>query len=96
MYERDDWKHFVPMLRCDGWKVVRPFVVPVGVAFLVNSPPSNDTTYLDIGLRFAGGLDFALVDAISLGIDVRYTYAFDLSNTGNSYLSTDAYAAVNF
>jgi hypothetical protein len=37
-----------------------------------------------------------LIDAISLGIDVRYTYAFDQSNTNNSYLSTGAYAAVNF
>ncbi len=85
-----------PMLRYDGWKAIRPFVVPIGVAFLVNSPPSNDTTYLDIGLHFAGGLDFVLVDAISLGIDFRYTYAFDQSNTNNSYLSTGGYAGINF
>ena len=85
-----------PMLRYDGWKVVRPFVIPIGVAFLVNSPPSNDTTYLDIGLHFAGGFDFVLIDEISLGVDVRYTYAFDQSNTNNGYLSTGAYAGVNF
>ena len=85
-----------PMVRYDGWKVVRPFFIPIGLAFLVNSPPSNDTTYLDIGLHFAGGLDFALIDAISLGIDFRYTYTFDQSNTNSSYLSTGAYAAVNF
>jgi len=85
-----------PMLRYDGWKVVRPFVIPIGLAFLVNSPPSNDTTYLDIGLHFGGGLDFVLIDAISLGVDVRYTYAFDQSNTNNSYLSTGGYAAINF
>jgi len=30
-----------PMFRYDGWKVVRPFFIPVGLAFLVNSPPSN-------------------------------------------------------
>ncbi len=56
-----------PMFRYDGWKVVRPFFIPVGVAFLVNSPPSNDTTYLDIGLHFAGGFDFVLMDEISCG-----------------------------
>jgi hypothetical protein len=85
-----------PMLRYDGWKVVRPFFIPVGLAFLVNSPPSNDTTYLDVGLHFAGGLDFVLIDEISLGVDVRYTYAFDQSNTGNSYLSVGGYAGINF
>jgi hypothetical protein len=85
-----------PMFRYDGWKVVRPFFIPVGVAFLVNSPPSNDTTYLDIGLHFAGGFDFVLMDEISLGVDFRYTYAFDQSNTNNGYLSTGVYAGVNF
>jgi len=85
-----------PMLRYDGWKVVRPFFIPIGLAFLVNSPPSNDTTYLDVGLHFAGGLDFVLIDEISLGVDVRYTYAFDQSNTGNSYLSVGGYAGINF
>jgi hypothetical protein len=85
-----------PMLRYDGWKVVRPFFIPIGLAFLVNSPPSNDTTYLDVGLHWALGFDFALCDLISLGVDVRYTYAFDQTNTNNSYLSTGGYAAVNF
>ena len=85
-----------PMLRYDGWKVVRPFFIPIGLAFLVNSPPSNDTTYLDVGLHWALGFDFALSDLISLGVDVRYTYAFDQTNTNNSYLSTGGYAAVNF
>lgn len=85
-----------PMLRYDGWKVVRPFFIPIGLAFLVNSPPSNDTSYLDVGLHWALGFDFALCDLISLGVDVRYTYAFDQTNTNNSYLSTGGYAAVNF
>ena len=85
-----------PMLRYDGWKVVRPFFIPIGLAFLVNSPPSNDSTYLDVGLHWALGFDFALSDLISLGVDVRYTYAFNQSNTNNSYLSTGGYAAVNF
>jgi hypothetical protein len=85
-----------PMFRYDGWKVVRPFFIPIGVAFLVNSPPSNDSTYLDIGLHFAGGFDFVLIDEISVGVDFRYTYAFDQSNTNNGYLSTGGYAAINF
>jgi|GEM_PF-921040 len=85
-----------PKFRYDGWKVVRPYFIPVGLAFLVNSPPSNDSTYLDIGLHFAGGFDFVVIDEFSLGVDFRYTYAFDQSNTNNSYMSTGAYAGVNF
>lgn len=85
-----------PMFRYDYWNVVRPFFIPIGLSFLVNGPPSNDTTYLDLGLHFSAGFDFVLIDEISVGVDFRYTYAFDQPNTTNSYLSVGGYAAVNF
>jgi len=74
----------------------RPFVIPIGMSFLVNSPPSNDSTYLDVGLHFGGGLDVLVVDRISVGADVRYTYGFQETNTNMSYWSTGAYVALNF
>ena len=74
----------------------RPFVIPIGVAFLVNSPPSNDTTYLDLGLHFGGGLDVLIVDRVSIGWDARYTYGFEQSNTHTRYWSTGGYVALNF
>ena len=85
-----------PKVRIDSLGWVRPFVIPGGISWLVNSPPSNDTTYLDLGIPFAAGVDIVLHERISLGVDGRYTYAFDHTNTHNAYLSTGAYAAINF
>jgi hypothetical protein len=75
---------------------IRPFVIPIGIAFLVNSPPSNDSTYLDIGLHFGGGLDCLVTDRVSVGWDARYTHGFEQTNTNTSYWSTGAYVALNF
>lgn len=85
-----------PKLRCDSLGRWRPYVQPIGLAFLVNSPASDDTTYLDIGLNFGAGLDIKLVERISLGLDVRYTQAMNLSATHNSYLSAGAHVGINF
>lgn len=74
----------------------RPFVIPIGIAFLVNSPPSNDTTYLDLGLHFGGGLDVLVTDRVSIGWDARYTYGFEQTNTNTRYWSTGGYVALNF
>lgn len=85
-----------PKIRIDSLGRFRPYVVPVGLAFLVNSPPSNDATYLDVGLNFAGGLDIKIIDQVSAGIDVRYTHSLNLSDTHNSYLSAGGYVGINF
>ena len=74
----------------------RPFVIPVGVSFLVNSPPSNDTTYLDIGMHFGAGLDILIIERVSVGADFRYTHGFETTHTDTSYWSTGAYLALNF
>ncbi len=85
-----------PKLRIDSLGVVRPFVIPFGMTWLVNSPPSNDSTYLDFGVPFAVGIDLTVIEQLSLGLDARYTMAFDQSNTNNSYYSMGMYAGVNF
>ncbi|MBL7685879.1 MAG: outer membrane beta-barrel protein [Deltaproteobacteria bacterium] len=74
----------------------RPYVAPIGLSFLVVSPPSNNTTYLDLGLNFSGGVDIKLIDLLSVGIDFRYTHALNLANTHASYFSTGAYLGINF
>lgn len=85
-----------PKLRIDSLGVVRPFIIPAGMTWLVNSPPSNDTTYLDFGVPFAVGIDLQVMDQLSIGLDARYTLAFNHTNTKNSYYSMGAYAGVNF
>ncbi len=85
-----------PKLRIDSLGVVRPFIIPGGMSWLVNSPPSNDSTYLDFGIPFAAGVDLKFMDQLSIGMDVRYTLAFNDSNTENSTYSVGGYAGINF
>lgn len=85
-----------PKLRFDSLGRFRPYLVPVGVAFLVSSPPSNDSTYLDLGLNFAGGVEYQIVDWLSLGLDSRYTLGFGMNNTKTSYFSAGGTVGIHF
>jgi len=75
---------------------VRPWVIPVGPAFLVNSPPSDDTTVLDIGLHFGVGLECLILKPFSIGVDARYTVGFGRSDTDTDYLSLGGYVGIDF
>ena len=75
---------------------VRPFIIPIGLSFLVNSPPSDDANYLDLGINTGAGIDFKIVDWLSLGVDVRFTHGFHFAAENVDYLSTGAYAGLNF
>ena len=75
---------------------VRPWLIPVGPAFLVNSPPSNDSTYLDIGLHFGAGVDVVVFEPFVLGLDLRYTTGFGQSGTDTDYLAAGVYLAIDF
>ena len=86
-----------PKLRFDamGGKL-RPWIIPAGLAFLVNSPPSDDTTYLDFGYHIGAGVEYKLLEQISLGADVRHTFAQEESNTNTGYTSYSVYLGINF
>jgi len=86
-----------PKLRFDtmGGKV-RPWIIPAGLAFLVNSPPSDDTNYLDFGYHIGAGVEYMLLDQLSLGADVRHTFGQEESNTNTSYTSYSIYLGINF
>lgn len=86
-----------PKLRFDtmGGKV-RPWVIPAGLAFIVNSPPSDDTTYLDIGYHIGAGVEYMIIDELSLGVDVRHTFAKGDANTNTDYTSYSVYVGINF
>jgi len=85
-----------PKLRFDTWGRFKPYIVPVGLSFLVSSPPSNDTTYLDIGINTGVGFDVMLVKWLSLGADFRYTYGFETNNTETSYFSVGGGVGLHF
>jgi hypothetical protein len=85
-----------PKLRYDGFGMIRPWVIPVGLAVIVNSPPSDHTTYINNGLHFGGGLEVVPVPFLSIGADFRYTYSFDEAETTASYWSAGGYLGINF
>lgn len=85
-----------PQIRFEGLGRFRPFIAPIGLAFIVSSPPSNDTTYLDLGIQVAGGFDVKLLEWLSVGVDARYTHGFKHANVNNRNVSVGGYLGINF
>jgi hypothetical protein len=83
-----------PKYRIDSLGSIRPWVIPVGMAFLVNSPPSDNSSYIDVGLHFGVGVDYRLTKSISLGVDCRYN--LNLTREGVSWLTTGGYLGFDF
>lgn len=75
---------------------LRPWVIPIGLAFLVNSPPSDDTTYLDFGAHFGAGVEYRLIDLLSVGIDYRLNLGSGQSRTKTDYSTFGGYVGINF
>jgi len=73
-----------------------PWVIPVGLSFLVNSPPSDNTTYLDVGYHVAAGVEYKFIDALSAGLSYRKTLASKDNDIDSSYSTVDLYVGVNF
>lgn len=73
-----------------------PWVIPAGLAFLVNSPPSNNTTYLDVGYHVGLGAEFKIIEALSAGLAYRNTFASNTNDVDSSYSTLDLYVGVNF
>lgn len=75
---------------------LRPWIIPFGLAFLVNSPPSNDSNYLDLGIQLGAGIEYKFIAALSVGLDFRYTFAIGQPGFKASYGTSDLYLGINF
>jgi opacity protein-like surface antigen len=85
-----------PKYRFGGLGKVRPWVIPAGLAFMVNSPPSNTTNYLDIGYHAGAGVEYMIVKELSVGVDYRYTIGSGDPQLKVKYSSLGANLAINF
>ncbi|WP_447976959.1 hypothetical protein [Candidatus Nitrospira bockiana] len=74
----------------------QPWIIPVGLDFHVISPPSNQTTYLDIGVQFGAGAEYRVWKELKLGVDGRYHLASNQTNTVNNYGTVGAYLGIGF
>lgn len=75
---------------------IRPWIIPVGLDFHVISPPSNDTTVLDIGVQFAVGAQVRVWKALHLGVDGRFHLATGQTDTTNNFGTAGAYLGIAF
>ena len=75
---------------------IRPWIIPGGLDFHVISPPSNDTTVLDIGVQWAVGVQYRVWKAIHLGIDGRFHLATGQTDTTNNFGTAGAYVGLAF
>ena len=74
----------------------RPWIIPAGLDFHVISPPSNDTTVLDVGVQFAIGAQVRVWKALHLGIDGRFHLATGQTDTTNNFGTAGAYFGIAF
>ena len=74
----------------------RPWIIPIGLDFHVISPPSNDTTVLDIGAQFAAGAQYRVWKAIHLGVDGRFHLATNQTDTINNFGTFGGYVGIGF
>jgi hypothetical protein len=73
-----------PKIKFLEGSIVRPWLIPAGLDFHVISPPSDAATVLDVGVQFAGGVEVELLPGIKAGVDGRYHYAANKTNTQNN------------
>lgn len=76
-----------PKIKFLEGSVVRPWIIPAGLDFHVISPPSDAATVLDIGVQFAGGVEIEPLPGIKVGVDGRYHYTANETNTQNNFVA---------
>lgn len=74
----------------------RPWIIPIGLDFHVISPPSNDTTVLDIGGQVGAGFEYHLFRAFHVGLDGRFHLATGQTDTTNNFGTVGAYVGLSF
>ena len=75
-----------PKIKFLEGSIVRPWIIPAGLDFHVISPPSDAATVLDIGVQFAGGVEIEPLPGIKVGVDGRYHYTANETNTTNDFV----------
>lgn len=85
-----------PKIKFMEGSAFRPWIIPVGLDIHVISPPSNQTQYLDIGVQFGAGVEYAVWKAFKIGLDARYHLTANMTNTNNSYGQVGPYVGISF
>ncbi len=86
-----------PKYRIDTLGNIRPWLIPIGLTFLVNSPPSQSAAYLTVGGTTGFGVEYVLAERFSLGAAFSYNfYSESLNRANTNHLSVGPYVGINF
>lgn len=86
-----------PKYRFDTLGNFRPWIIPIGLSFLVSSPPSNSVSYLTVGGTTGGGLEYVLLNRIALGLAASYNfYSEDRNRISTDHFTVGPYLGINF
>ena len=86
-----------PKYRIEDFGKIQPWITPIGLSFLVNSPPSDSAAYLTVGGTTGAGIEYLLHRNLSVGLGVNYNFYDKTSNRiSTNHLSVTPYVGVNF
>jgi hypothetical protein len=91
-YRFDNLGDFSPAL-----SRIRPWLTPIGLSFLVNSPPSTSANYLTVGGTTGGGLEYLLHERLSVGLGLTYNFYDKTANRiSTNHLTVGPYVGINY
>ena len=89
-----------PKYRIDTLGAIRPWIIPIGLAFTVNSPPSSGATYLDVGGNTGFGVEYVLPvlsKHLALGLAFDYSlYSSSRNQFNSNRYMVGPYVGINF
>ena len=86
-----------PKYRIDTLGNLRPWIIPIGLTFLVNSPPSESVAYLTVGGATGAGVEYVIANRFSLGLALSYNFYSESQNRVNTnHLSVGPYIGINY
>ena len=89
-----------PKYRIDSMGALRPWIIPIGLSFILNSPPSSSATYLDVGGTTGFGVEYVLPvldNHLSLGLAFAYNfYPSNRNSLNTNNINVGPYVGINF
>ena len=86
-----------PKVKFMKGSALRPWIIPVGLAMHVISPPSNGVTVFNPGAMFALGADYKIWKDIYVGADARYHWtASDADGVNTDGYTAGGYLGIGF
>ncbi len=75
----------------------RPWIIPVGLTFNVNTPVNKAITNISVGGVTGLGIERLLLNnRVSLGVDFRYYWGPDIPDENLRHFTTGGYVGLNF